>query len=320
MTSGIWSSYWQSLKSLDVEEPIDVWVHRPLAYVLARVLLPTPISPNLITLGSIGFGLYGAWLIVADTPAHFQWAGLCVFVSTVLDCADGQLARLRKSSSVFGRMLDGSADLIVTTAILLAGTVAIYQKYQTPTWLGFGMLVMVAVAAVTTSVHTTLFDHYKTVFMKLTVPGFREAESYRAARARFEQDRGRTLVTRVAWAFYLFFVYNQGNAVRGFDPHTVTEFAALGDCTPEQAQLYRLHVGGVMRTWRRYFGFGSLMFGIAVSLALEVPEFYLAARLTFMNAAFYGFLRPRQREASRRAFAALGQAGLASAPAPSNLT
>ena len=47
--SGFWSGYWQSLKSLDVEEPIDLYVHRPLAYLLARALLPTPISPNWVT-------------------------------------------------------------------------------------------------------------------------------------------------------------------------------------------------------------------------------------------------------------------------------
>jgi len=318
VSSGFWSGYWKSLKSRDVEEPIDVWVHRPLAYVIARVLLPTPVSPNLVTLSSIGFGLCAAWLIVADVPYHFQWAGLCVFVSTVLDCADGQLARMRKSSSVFGRMLDGSADLIVTTAILLAGAFAIYRRYDEPSWLGLLVMGLVAAAAVTTSVHTTLYDHYKTVFMKLTVPDFREAESYAAARRRFRESRKLTIVTRVAWAFYLFFVYNQGNAVRGFDPHTVTDFTVLGEYEPSRAALYRQHVEPIMRTWRRYFGFGSLMFGIAVSLSLEVPELYLLLRLTLLNAAFYGSLRSRQRAASARAFAALGVGATPAPEAPSN--
>jgi phosphatidylglycerophosphate synthase len=276
--------------------------------VVARGLLPTPVSPNWVTLGSIGFGLYAAWFIVADVPHHFQWAGLCAFVSTVLDCADGQLARLRKSSSVFGRMLDGSADLIVSSAILLAGTYVIYERYSEPTWLAVGVLALVVAAAVWSSIHTTLYDHYKTVFLKLTVPGFREAESYEAARRRYSEQTELTLVTRVAWAFYLFFVYNQGNIVRGFDPHTVTDFSTLGDYEPNRAKLYREHALPVMRTWRRYFGFGSLMFGIAIALALEVPEYYLLFRLTLMNAAFYGYVRPRQREASKRAFDALASA------------
>ena len=56
---GFWAGYWKSLKPLAVEEPIDVWVHRPLAYLLARALLPTPVSPNLVTMISIVFGLVG---------------------------------------------------------------------------------------------------------------------------------------------------------------------------------------------------------------------------------------------------------------------
>jgi phosphatidylglycerophosphate synthase len=311
----LWAGYWQSLKSLDVEEPVDVWVHRPLAYLLARGLLPTPISPNLVTMASIVIGLVSAWLIVADVPHHFQWAALCAFLSTIFDCADGQLARMRKSSSVFGRMLDGSADLIVSSALLLCGSYHIFRKYEEPLWLGLTILTLVGVAAVTSSVHTTLYDHYKTVFMKLTVPGFREAESYEAAKRRYSQQREFTLVTRVSWAFYRFFLYNQSNAVRGYDPHTVTDYASLGEHSRERAAIYREHALSTLRTWRRYFGFGSMMLGITVSLAVELPEYFMLLRLTLFNLVFYVFLRRRQRAASARAFAALAEVPAPAAPA-----
>ena len=135
-TPSFWAGYWQSLKSLDVEEPIDVYVHRPLAYLLARALLPTPVSPNLVTIASMLIGVSGAYLMVADVPYHWQWAALCTFTGTVFDCADGQLARMRKTSSVIGRMLDGTADVIVTAAILIAGGYHLYFKYGvTNAWL-----------------------------------------------------------------------------------------------------------------------------------------------------------------------------------------
>ncbi|HEX7450981.1 MAG TPA: hypothetical protein VF294_01775, partial [Polyangiaceae bacterium] len=41
VTERFWDAYFRSLKPLEVEEPIDVWVHRPPAYVLARILMPT---------------------------------------------------------------------------------------------------------------------------------------------------------------------------------------------------------------------------------------------------------------------------------------
>ena len=306
MSAGFWSGYWQSLKSLDVEEPIDLYVHRPLAYVLARALLPTPVSPNAVTLASMALGVYAAVLIVSSTPHHFQWAALCAFLSTVFDCADGQLARMRKTSSVIGRMLDGTADVIVTGAILIAGGYYVCLKYGTSPVLVVAGAIFTLVAGVATSVQTTLFDHYKTVFMKMAVPGFKEAESYPEARRRYEAVKSFTPVTRLAWALYLQFVGNQSAAVRKFDPHTVTEFSILGDYTPERAQIYREHMASVMSTWRRWFGYGSLMIGITCALALEVPEYYLLLRLTVYGVVFYGPLMRRQRLASARAFAALG--------------
>ncbi len=304
---GFWSGYWQSLKSLDVEEPIDVYVHRPLAYVLARALLPTPISPNLVTIASMVSGVSAAALIVSfDTPHHFQWAALCAFLSTVLDCADGQLARLRKTSSVIGRMLDGTADVIVSGAILVGGGYYIVQKYgSTPAYAALG-IAFTLLCGVATSIQTTLFDHYKTVFMKLGVPGFKEAESYPEARRRYAAQTSFTPVTRLAWFLYLQFVGNQSRTVRKFDPHTVTEFSIIGDYSAEKAQIYRQHAAGVMATWRRWFGYGSLMIGITLALALELPEYYLLLRLTVYGAVFYGPLMRRQRAASKAAFHALG--------------
>jgi len=304
--SGFWSGYWQSLKSLDVEEPIDLYVHRPLAYLLARALLPTPISPNWVTLVSMGVGLSSAVLIVSTRPHHFQWAALCAFLSAVFDCADGQLARMRKTSSVFGRMLDGTADVIVTAAILVAGGVYSCKKYGSTPWLGAAALAFTAVAGVATSIQTTLFDHYKTVFMKLAVPGFKEAESYPQVRRRYEAQTSFTLVTRLTWALYLTFIGNQSRTVRKFDPHTVTEFSILGEYDPARAQIYREHVGKVMGTWRRWFGYGSLMIGITLALALQLPEYYLLLRLTLYSLVFYGPLMQRQRRASESAFRALG--------------
>ncbi|HEX2869708.1 MAG TPA: CDP-alcohol phosphatidyltransferase family protein [Polyangiaceae bacterium] len=306
-SAGFWSGYWQSLKSLDVEEPVDLYVHRPLAYVLARALLPTPVSPNAVTLASMALSLYAAFLVVwPSTPHHFQWAALCCFLGTVFDCADGQLARMRKTSSVIGRMLDGTADVLGLSAILIAGTYHNYLKYSSTWWHTLLIVAFSLLVAVLTSIQTTLFDHYKTVFMKLGVPGFKEAESYPEVRRRYEAQTSFTPVTRLAWLLYLQFVGNQSRTVRKFDPHTVTEFSILGEYQPERAQIYREHAGAVMGTWRRWFGYGSLMMGISIALAFEVLEYYMLLRVTVYVLAFYGPLRSRQRQASQAAFAALG--------------
>ena len=121
-SEGFWAGYWKTLKPLAVEEPVDVWIHRPLAYVLAKALYPTPVSPNLVTMISIVFGVLGASCFLADFRHHMLLGGLAIFVSAIFDCADGQLARMRGTSSAFGRMLDGVADLVVSVAAVGGGS------------------------------------------------------------------------------------------------------------------------------------------------------------------------------------------------------
>src|SRR5712671_6044185 len=131
---GFWAGYWASLKPLEVEEPIDIYVHRPLAYVLARACYSLPISPDAITGLSILAGIASAISLLSTFPYHLQIGGLLLFGSAVLDCADGQLARMRGTSSLFGRMLDGTADLFTVGAAAPATVVVIWRGLEQPLW------------------------------------------------------------------------------------------------------------------------------------------------------------------------------------------
>lgn len=305
---GFWAGYWKSLKPLSVEEPIDVWVHRPLAYMLARVLLPTPISPNLVTLFSILLGMGAGIEFTIEGSHHRRLAGALLFASAVADCADGQLARMRGTSSRFGRMLDGVADLVVAVAAVSGAILLIWREHHQPAWVGILALALSVATAVTGSFHTSMYDHYKNVFLRLTTSSFREGEDYADAAARYRERPKAEFgpLSRIAWPIYLFYVKSQEDFMRSFDPFTAPRLSALPAYSERTATVYRAHAEGLMRTWRTWFGFGSLMFGIAVSTFLNILDWYMLARLIGMNAVFYGYLRPRQRRASREAFQALG--------------
>jgi len=294
-----WDAYFRSLKPLEVEEPIDVWVHRPPAYVLARILLPTPVSPNLVTIGSILLGCAAGAAIFADFKGHLPAAGALIFSSAVLDCCDGQLARLRKSSSAFGRMLDGVADLVVSTVVVGGGAWLVIRKFSDPPWL----MIMAAVPTVWTiltgSFHTTMYDHFKNVFLRMTHPTYREGEDLGAAEARFRAQRGEmSFGLRLAWGIYFFYMRSQSDYADKFDPTARELLAANPEYNERNAAIYRKYAGRPMRVWRNFFGFGSLVFGLAVSIACDVTEYYLLFRLLLLNAVFYGYLRPAQRQAS----------------------
>ena len=118
-------------------------------------------------------------------------------------------------------------------------------------------------------------------------------------------------MARLAWPIYLFYVKSQESYVARFDPFTSAQMSAYPAYDPKRAEIYARHAGGLMRVWRWAFGFGSLVFGIALFTALDAIEWYMLARLVIMNAVFYGYLGPAQRRASREAFAEMGL------PAPS---
>jgi phosphatidylglycerophosphate synthase len=302
------AGYLKSLKPLDVEEPIDVWVHRPLAYALAWIAYPTPVSPNFITCCSIALGtLAGVWMLLR--PPHELWiAGLLIFLSAVFDCADGQLARMRKSSSPFGRMLDGLADLAVSIAVIVGSAWIIWGKFTPPSWRGLVGLALVGLTTVTSSFHTTAFEHYKNVFVRLTHPTYKDGEDRETALRRYREDLARYgRVERVVWRLYLYFSAQQFAFLAAFDPYTDLAYSKYPPRSDTTAAIYRAHDAGLMRLWRTWFGFGSLVFGLALFIALGVPEYYLLFRLVLLNLLFYGYMRPRQRVASERAFAELAQ-------------
>jgi len=298
--------YLKSLKPLDVEEPIDVYVHRPLAYLLARLLYPTPISPNAVTCCSIVLGVAAGACMLLGSPRDLWLAGLLIFGSAVVDCADGQLARLRKASSPFGRMLDGLADLAVSISVVVGSAWIVWHKFEHPVWHGLVALALVAITTVTSSFHTTAFEHYKNVFVRLTHPTYKDGEDRETANARYEADLARyTSVERVVWRLYLHFSRQQFDFLAWFDPFSDLEYSKYPARTDETARLYRARAGSLMRLWRTWFGFGSLVFGLALFIGLGVPEYYLLFRLVVLNALFFGYMMPAQRAASRRAFAEL---------------
>jgi phosphatidylglycerophosphate synthase len=100
------------------------WVARPPAAVLVYALRNTPITPNQVTfLSVVVCAIAGAMIAFLPGWGWLAAAGLVFELSFVLDCVDGQLARLRKMSSPLGHLLDFLMDEI--KAMLLYGCVAV---------------------------------------------------------------------------------------------------------------------------------------------------------------------------------------------------
>lgn len=115
----------------DVEQVLPLkswWAMLLVLPVVKRLTLltvnHTPLTPNLITSVSILLRLLAAWFFLQGTHDYLICGAVAFYLSYVLDCMDGAVARLRKLSSEFGRYLDHLGDLlggIIAVAALAAG-------------------------------------------------------------------------------------------------------------------------------------------------------------------------------------------------------
>jgi len=92
-------------------------VFRPAAHAVVRVLAPLRVPPPAVVLACTATGAVAALLVVWR---HLLAAALLLQLKTVLDNADGQLARATGRVSAFGRYLDSESDLLVDAALFAA--------------------------------------------------------------------------------------------------------------------------------------------------------------------------------------------------------
>ena len=92
-------------------------VFRPLAHPLVLLLARLRVPPPLVVLAAGAAGLAAAAELGRGSLLA---ATLLIQVKTLLDNADGQLARLTGRTSAFGRYLDSEVDLLVNAALFAA--------------------------------------------------------------------------------------------------------------------------------------------------------------------------------------------------------
>ena len=106
------------LSSLDNPKDgfVDTYLNRKLSRPLTQLLLRTPLSPNQITLLSCLIGLFGAtYFFQAGYWGPILGALLLQF-SAIVDCCDGEVARMKFLESPLGAWLDISLDTVVHIA------------------------------------------------------------------------------------------------------------------------------------------------------------------------------------------------------------
>jgi hypothetical protein len=95
----------------------DNFINRPLAFLVVKAVLRTRITPNQVSIISGILGLAAALLFWKTGYGYIAAAGILAQVASVLDGADGMLARIRNRTSEYGAHLDLLFDRIVDFAV-----------------------------------------------------------------------------------------------------------------------------------------------------------------------------------------------------------
>ena len=103
--------YKKSLKMAEVEEVIDLVFYRPLAFLLVISVYKTKIKPDHLTIAAIGMGLMGGFFYSLGTYSGCVLGALFYLLFNILDCSDGQLARLKKNGTSVGRITSAPTAL-----------------------------------------------------------------------------------------------------------------------------------------------------------------------------------------------------------------
>lgn len=105
-----------SLKG-EFEGFVDRYFNRKLSRWFTRGFLAIGASPNAVTLVATGIGLIAAALFGVGSYATGVIAALLFQLAAVIDCCDGEVARLTFTESPFGAWLDIAMDNVVHMAI-----------------------------------------------------------------------------------------------------------------------------------------------------------------------------------------------------------
>lgn len=111
---GVWR---RSRKETPTRELVVEAFYRPAAHLVVLALLPLRVPPPAVVLANFAAGLAAA---AAVAEGRYALAAALLVLKTVLDGADGALARASGRVTAAGRYLDSECDLVVNAALWAA--------------------------------------------------------------------------------------------------------------------------------------------------------------------------------------------------------
>lgn len=105
-------------RTFEIEDPTNLYFIHPLSARLVPVFAKLEIKPNTVSLTGMVFGILAGVSYSFYHATVYACLGFVLMLGWhVMDGADGQLARLTKSYSELGKVLDGICDYVTFAAV-----------------------------------------------------------------------------------------------------------------------------------------------------------------------------------------------------------
>ncbi|MBR8806462.1 CDP-alcohol phosphatidyltransferase family protein [Porphyromonas levii] len=267
-------AYLSSLKSLETENYIDRVFYRPVGFRIAWSLRRSGITPNTITVISIVVGMMGAWLFYYESIGMTLLGIAGLVAANILDCVDGQLARLTGIKSKIGRILDGMAGDLWFITLYIAISLRMYDT--TGEWLFF---VVAGLSMLSHLTQAALTDLYKT--FHLWVIGGRngkEFESYETVKAKVD-------AMPAGFSKFLSRIYSYYTLMQAKLSPRLQRLASRLEVSPFTDEESRGFRQGSMLIQKliNLMTFNGRTLALFVSALVGLPWFYFVYEILFLN-------------------------------------
>ena len=161
---------------------------RPFATVIANQLKHTRFTPIHVTLL---FGISGLIAIYCILNGYYYFAGFFIILKSIIDAADGELARIKNTPSYTGRYLDSVFDIILNFAFLM--TIC----YVSKTTIWFTILAFIGI-----QLQGTLYNYYYVILRNNSIGGDTTSKIFEYKTPKAFPQESQTSVN------ILFYLYN----------------------------------------------------------------------------------------------------------------
>ena len=263
--------YATTAKPRAIEGVGDIYLIRPLGFLLVEGLRRTPATPTFVSIlavlaGWICAACYYASVRNGMVPTLAVAGALAMLLHSALDSADGQLARLLGRSTPLGRIIDGLCDNLAFGAIYVAIGLGHWSRDQQ---FPLGVAALALLAGASHSVQSSLVEYVRTLYMQC-VHGARDLAEARPSTRPRQRDTG--------WGGWLLhglhgFYYRQQRAVLRSTDTLEQAIATWAAAHPHQSQALAARYEASHRQLLPYWTlFASNAHKLGIVVAAFIPS------------------------------------------------